>query len=62
MGCPVTASGNIFSTFTDSQTYGEEIRMEYKFDAEAVKQRRVAVETFFKKVSQNYCKHKISML
>lgn len=39
MGCPVTASGNIFSTFTDSQTYGEEIRMEYKFDAEAVKQR-----------------------
>jgi len=40
VGCPVTASGNIFSTFTDSQTHGEEIRMmEYKFDAEAVKQR-----------------------
>jgi hypothetical protein len=39
VGCPVAASGNIFSTFTDSQTYGEEIRMEYKFDAEAVKQR-----------------------
>lgn len=49
MGCPVTASGNIFSTFTDSQTYGEEIRMEYKFDAESVKQRRVAVETFSRK-------------